>query len=462
MKSFTCCLVLLLGSTTLLGQEAQRQQDLCRDVLQLAFYDRAFDLESSHSEVAWTAWACTASDNDFQLAFDSKMKVPLLDANLLFAEGESKATSRRSWRETNCKEDTFQSRDDKLIWRERETVSRHMGTAIRAWAKCMADSSKATARRHFQVRIEPALNYAESGSFELRVSGERIVNVEPPALRFDIKGATCDELSGWISSDSLQGNQNSYRCRRTRIENTKQCPAGSTFRNGLQELSVDVDFAYYFHRRYWKPDRAHMALVPARESTCFCDLAPAIAPNFNSDPANCGSCAATCGDATGTQRGAQCSVGTCTKCVFQGPSVIQTGGSFPLSCKMKPNSTVRVSISGDIVMGPPDVNGNALAKETTTEIVLMGKTLKAEANVGGPGAQHYHPRVQATSTEEIQLDSEGTVNATLKMARCVWAHKLVPCKFDGGASMTDWGTGKPVIIQIEEVRARPGPNNAKP
>ena len=154
LLAVVCNLLIALPITL----SAQTSTDLCQDVLHLAFYDRAYSLETSKSSVAWRAWACSASESQTKSASSLSATIPIPDADMIVGTDASSA-SEEKWKKKYCSDEQLSTADEKMVWQQRETVSRYMRDAIGAWESCMKSKESSYETQQFSVRLRPASDY---------------------------------------------------------------------------------------------------------------------------------------------------------------------------------------------------------------------------------------------------------------------------------------------------------------
>ena len=418
LLAVVCNLLIALPITL----SAQTSTDLCQDVLHLAFYDRAYSLETSKSSVAWRAWACSASESQTKSASSLSATIPIPEADMIVGTDASSA-SEEKWKKKYCSDEQLSTADEKMVWQQRETVSRYMRDAIGAWESCMKSKESSYETQQFSVRLRPASDYSTSGIVQVDVSGHKVGTSDPPRMKVTIEGAECPKNDGWLDSDEVAAS-NSFKC--TRIVSNTQCPPDSVGRIGFAPLSVEVDYAYNLYQRYINPRRASLSLVPAVKATCQCGGDDGWAPDFSSDPDNCGTCGRSCG--TGTSR--KCTAGACSVCQFQGPDAIGKPSSSQFSCKMKPNANVIVEVKGDVhyvknvygIEGPP-MGGDVAEKLVTSSLSFSSTSIPLTHSVPGPGAQNTQTK-WSNSSGVVLLDNSGIWNGSLNMGECFWGSQL--------------------------------------
>jgi hypothetical protein len=75
--------ILLIVMHATVAAQSTTSGDLCRDVLNLAFYDHAFSLETKKETVAWTAWACQHTQSEAKDTAHLGMDIPIPDADMI-------------------------------------------------------------------------------------------------------------------------------------------------------------------------------------------------------------------------------------------------------------------------------------------------------------------------------------------------------------------------------------------
>lgn len=366
----------------------------CGDVLKIAFRDTyGFALGKSVRYSVYD-FACDERSNETlkSQGAEANIPIPQLKAVIGANWNESKV---QNWRSKSCAIRDDQFSEDEAMRYAASVLSPIAKDAVAAWSQCMADLKASSGPANVELR-----DY-DGKRFSLLVSRQPdSLPGDPEVENFSVTNATCEPSPKKVfPPKSKLAYSKPFTCVRQKDAERIVVSMSFVNRNALWPNLVI-------------PVKAQPVVIEPPNPVRMCN---GKSIDTRTDPANCGGCDLMCGNSSG----GTCSDKGCAKCEFSPDRIMSQDGEWGFSCQMKPNTTVRLDVHGEVRVVDPtgggDVNGK-LVEIVVTANGVQGRRVDT-IPMGDFGGR---PQVSFV-VSDIKVNDLGILEGKLHLRQCAWA-----------------------------------------